>query len=60
MSKECFNCVTLSRIDFEKLGYPINHITDEQMEVIASKIGDILVENLYWDCIETFGKQITK
>lgn len=60
MAKENFTCVTLSRLDFEKMGYATNHISDEQMEKIAHKIGDILVENLYWDCIETFGKELTK
>lgn len=29
--KEEFNCVTLSRADFEDLGYDTSNISDEQM-----------------------------
>ena len=54
--KETFNCVTLSRADFEDMGYDTNNISDEQMERIAQKIGETLVENLYWECIDYWGK----
>lgn len=58
--KETFNCVTLSRADFECLGYDTSNISDEQMERIASRIGDTLVENLYWECIRVWGNDMPK
>jgi hypothetical protein len=58
--KEEFNCVTLSRADFECLGYDTSNISDEQMERIASKIGDTLVDNLYWECIREWGYNMPK
>jgi len=58
--KEEFNCVTLSRADFEDMGYDTSNISDEQMERIASRIGDTLVENLYWECISEWGKDMPK
>ena len=58
--KEEFNCVTLSRADFEDLGYDTSNISDEQMARIASRIGDVLVENLYWECIREWGYNMSK
>ena len=58
--KEEFNCVILSRADFEDLGYDTSNISDEQMARIASRIGDTLVENLYWECIKEWGNDIPK
>ena len=58
--KEEFNCVTLSRADFEDLGYDTSNISDEQMARIASRIGDTLVENLYWECIREWGNDMPK
>lgn len=58
--KEEFNCVILSRADFEDLGYDTSNISDEQMERIASRIGDTLVENLYWECIREWGNDMPK
>lgn len=58
--KETFNCVTLSRADFEDMGYDTSNISDEKMERIASRIGDTLVENLYWECIREWGRDMPK
>ena len=58
--KETFNCVTLSRADFEDMGYDTSNISDEKMECIASRIGDTLVENLYWECIREWGRDMPK
>lgn len=58
--KEEFKCVTLSRADFEDLGYDTSNISNEQMERIASRIGDTLVENLYWECIRVWGNDMPK
>ena len=54
--KESFKCVILSRADFEDRGYDTSNIDDEQMERIAQKIGETLVENLYWECIDYWGE----
>lgn len=54
--KESFNCVVLSRADFEDRGFDTSNISNEQMERIASKIGETLVENLYWECIDVWGE----
>jgi len=54
--KETFNCVTLSRADFEDMGFDTSNISDARMECIASRIGDTLVENLYWECIKVWGE----
>ena len=35
-------------------------VSDEQMERIASRIGDVLVENLYWECIREWGNDMPK
>lgn len=58
--KETFNCVTLSRADFEDMGYDTSNISDEKMARIASRIGDTLVENLYWECIREWGRDMPK
>lgn len=58
--KEEFNCVTLSRADFEDMGYDTSNISDEQMARIASRIGVTLVENLYWECIREWGNNMSK
>lgn len=54
--KESFKCVILSRADFEDKGFDTSNINDEQMELIAQKIGETLVENLYWECIDYWGE----
>ena len=53
--KETFNCVTLSRADFESRGFDTTNIDDTTMANIAMKIGDSLVEQLYWDLIDEYG-----
>lgn len=54
--KESFKCVVLSRADFEDRGFDTSNISDEKMERIAQKIGETLVENLYWECIDYWGE----
>lgn len=53
--KETFNCVTLSRADFESRGFDTTNIDDTTMANIAMKIGENLVEQLYWDLIDEYG-----
>lgn len=50
-----FNAVVVSREDFEEMGYDTHKINDDKMAHIAKKIGDNLVENLYWDLIIEYG-----
>ena len=54
--RETFDCVTLSRADFEERHFITRDISNEQMAHIAQKIGNMLTEQLYWDCIETLGE----
>ena len=53
--KETFDCVTLSRADFEGRGFDTSNIDDTTMAHIAMKIGENLVEQLYWDLIDEYG-----
>ena len=56
--KESFPCITLSRGDFEVLGYSTDNVTDEQMEKIARKIGDVMMEGgSYWDSIHYWAEE---
>lgn len=54
--KEEFACVVLSRGDFECMGYDTSNISDEKMEYIARKIGDLLVDDMYWEQIKAWGE----
>ena len=54
--KEEFTCVVLSRGDFECMGYDTSNISDEKMEYIARKIGDLLVDDMYWEQIKAWGE----
>ena len=56
-TKESFDVVSLSREDFNELGYDASNLTDAQMEKIASKVSDAMMEE-FWSNIrywaETF------
>ena len=56
MKRESFPCLTLSRADFEERHFITRDISNEQMAHIAQKIGNMITEQLYWDCIETLGE----
>ena len=55
--KEYFDVVSLSREDFNEVGYDGSNLTDAQMTKIASKVSDAMMEE-FWDNIrywaETF------
>ena len=56
-TKEFFDVVSLSREDFNEVGYDGSNLTDAQMEKIASKVSDAMMEEFwgnirYW--AETF------
>lgn len=55
-----FNAVVVSREDFEEMGYDTHKVNDDKMAYIAKKIGDNLVENLYWDLIIEYGHRYFK
>ncbi len=54
--KEEFACVVLSRGDFECMGYDTSNISDEQMQQIANQIGELLVDDMYWEQIKIWGE----
>lgn len=54
--KEEFACVVLSRGDFECMGYDTSKISDEQMQRIANQIGELLVDDMYWEQIKVWGE----
>ena len=56
MKKESFPCLTLSRGDFEERHFITRDISNEQMALIAKRVGDMLTVQHYWDCIETLGE----
>lgn len=53
--KETFNCVILSREDFESRGFDTKGISDTDMAHIADKIGEGLMEH-YWDLIDFYAE----
>ena len=55
-----FNAVVVSREDFEEMGYDTHKISDDKMAHIASKIGDRLVEDNYWELIKMFGDELMR
>jgi hypothetical protein len=56
-TKEFFDVVSLSREDFNEVGYDGSNLTDAQMDKIASKVSDAMMEE-FWSNIrywaETF------
>ena len=58
MKQEFFNVVQLSREDFEKVGFNADNLTDEQMVQIAERMGNVLVENYFWDMLDCCGKEL--
>lgn len=46
--KEYFPVTSVARADLEGLGYDTTAITDDQMEELASKLGDDYCEQLFW------------
>lgn len=48
-TKESFDVVSLSREDFIEVGYDGSNLTDAQMEKIASKVSDAMMEEDFFD-----------
>jgi hypothetical protein len=53
--KEVFECVTLSREDFEKRGFSTDKLDDIKMQRISQKIGEALISEMYWDLVDYYG-----
>lgn len=51
--KEYFDVVSLSREDFNELGYDATNLTDAQMQRIANKVGDACMEQ-FWESLRYF------
>ena len=49
-----FNVIRLHRDDFTNLGFNAEKLSDKELEDIAKRIGEILIENYYWDSIAYF------
>lgn len=47
-----YKCILLSRADFDAIERDCSSLTNEQMEYIAQNIGEMLVENYYWEALE--------
>lgn len=51
MAKTKFGGFVISEVskgDLEELGFDTTNVTDEQMECLASKLGDDYCEQLFW------------
>lgn len=58
MSDDGFFVITrLHRDDFESRGYDPSSLTDDEMKRIASKMGDVYVEHLFWDGIDHWAQE---
>ena len=53
-----FKCVIASKEDFKSIGYDALSLTDEQMADIAQNIGEVLVENYYWESLEYWAEEM--
>lgn len=54
---EKFKCVVLSRDDFNYIHRDATSLTDKDLVHIAENIGDALIENLFWECLENWADE---
>ena len=54
--KEYFDVISISREDFNEVGYNADKLTDAQMEKIADRISEVCMEQ-FWACVEHWGKE---
>ena len=52
--KGTFPISSLARADLEDKGYDTSGLTDDRMVRLASKMGDVYVENHFWESLEEF------
>ena len=55
--KEYFDVVSLSREDFKGMGFDASNLTDAQMERVASRICDSLMET-FWESVSFWGEEL--
>ena len=48
-----FKVIRLHRDDIASRGYDPSGISDKEMENIADRMGDVIVENYYWDILDS-------
>lgn len=53
-----FRCVIASKEDFATINRDASSLTDEQMAHIAQNIGEVLVENYYWESLEYWADEM--
>lgn len=52
--QKIFNITGVSREDLESIGFEAEQITDEQMEIVASKMADYYLEYRgFWEDLES-------
>jgi hypothetical protein len=55
--KEFFDVISLSREDFNEVGYNADKLTDAQMERIAKRISEVCME-YFWASLEWWGENL--
>ncbi len=56
--EEYFEVSALSREDLEQAGFDANNVTDEQMRILARKMGEDICEQLYWISLTTMATKL--
>ena len=54
---EFFNCLRLTRDDFNVIGFDAETLTDAQMERIATKVGESCMEQ-FWASLGYFAEEL--
>ena len=55
--KEYFDCLCLSREDFNSVGFNADNVSDGQMQRIADKIGEICMD-YFWESLRYWGEEL--
>lgn len=55
---ERFSSVILSRDDFDAIGRDCSNVDDNKMDYIAHRIGEVMVENLFWEQLEFWADEL--
>ena len=55
---EYYPVVCMSKNDLEDKGFDTSNVTDNEMEYMAKKMGDNLVEQLYWETLVFLAERI--
>ena len=55
---ESYPVVCMSKDDLEDKGFDTSNVTENEMEYMARKMGDTLVEELYWETLVFWAEQV--